>query len=72
LIEVFEDRVEEDENVDLEVIDYTIDYGEPRTSKTPAYLERRKRKVSFHSVGLHGKQIWTMRFIPQVVFSFNQ
>jgi len=34
LIEVFEDRVEEDEGVDLVVKDYTIDYGEPRFDET--------------------------------------
>ena len=33
LIEVFENRVEEDAEADLVVKDYTIDYGEPRTNE---------------------------------------
>jgi len=51
LIEVFENRVEEDVQVNLVVKDYTINYGEPRTNEE-----------GFVSVAINVESVWTRPF----------
>lgn len=51
LIEVFENRVEEDVQVNLVVKDYTIDYGEPRANEE-----------GFVSVAINVESVWTRPF----------